>query len=186
MNTVSKMILLIFLLILLGCSETDKLHNQALTENNKGNYEEAIKIWNEILTIEHDNPLYLNDLGWTLFRNDNFEQAKAALEKAKDNCDDKSLMKSIETNLEMVVAFQSGKELLEAGNYDAALIEFEKALAKYSTKDVGMKYLGLCYEGMEKYDEAKEQWEKVINIYKNSNVSNKFYILAQEKFSKLE
>jgi len=186
MNTIVKIISLFLLLIIMACSETDKLHNKALSENSKGNYEEAIKIWNEILTIEQDNPLYLNDLGWTLFRNDNFEQAKAALEKAKAKCKNKSLMKSIETNLDMVLTFQNGKELLEAGNYDAALIEFEKVLAKYSTKDVGMKYLALCYEGMEKYEEANEQWEKIIDIYKNSNVSNKFYILAQEKFSKLE
>jgi len=178
-----KLFILIPFFILLGCGEVGKWHSNALKEASRGNYEGAIKIWNEILDIEKDNPLYLNNLGWTLFRNDNFEEAKATLEKAESKCESKNLRQSIESNLFMVLTFQDGKRLLQNGNYTEAIAEFEKVAFKYNTKELELKYFALCYEGLEKYDEAKEEWEKIIDMHQESNIRNKFYLLAKEKLS---
>ena len=92
MKSFLKLLILCAFVISQGCGEFDGLYNNALKEVSRGNYEEAIEIYNEILTIEKDNPFYLNNLGWTLFRNDNFEEAKNALEDAKSKCDSKIFM----------------------------------------------------------------------------------------------
>ena len=144
----------------------------------------AIRILKEILTIEKENPHYLNNLGWALFRNENFDEAMVVLEKAKAKCKSKILIDSIKTNLFMVSTFQKGKELLQGKNYDVAVIEFEKVTSKYNTKELELKYFALCCEGMGKYDEANEKWEKIVDMNEGSETPNKFYLLATEKLSK--
>lgn len=183
MKSFLKLLILCAFVIFQGCGELDELYSNALKEVSKGNYEEAIKIYNEILALEKDDPFYLNNLGWTLFRNDNFEEAKDALEKAKSKCDSKNLMETIEANLFIVDTFQDGKMLLQSGNYDEAMEKFEIVISKYNTYEVGIKYSALYYEGKGMLDEAKEEWEKIIDIYKDTDVRNKFYLLAEEKLS---
>jgi hypothetical protein len=41
--------------------------------------------------------------------------------------------------------------------------------------------LALANEVIEKTKNAKKQWEKIIEMYKNSKNKNKFYLLAQKK-----
>ena len=178
-----QIFLVVFLILLQGCIKTDRLHNQAIEEVSQGNYDEAIKTWNKILSIKKDKPLYLNNLGWVLFRNDNLEEAKTTLEKAKLKCNNKRLMNSININLFMVTAFIKGKKFLQEKNYEKAITEFEKVSAEYDTNEMEKKYLALCYEGMGKTDLAKDLWTEIIESYENSDIKNKFYLLAQEKTS---
>lgn len=166
-----------------GCNQVDTLHRGSIQESESGNYEEAIKLLKEILTIDEGNSRYLNNLGWTLFRNDNFDEAMVALQKAKAACKSKSLMSAIETNLFMVSTFRKGKELLQEKNYDEAVTEFEKVTSKYNTKELELKYLALCFEGMGKHDEANERWGKIVEMYEGTENPNKFYLLATEKLS---
>ncbi|GAG10929.1 unnamed protein product, partial [marine sediment metagenome] len=135
-------------------------------------------------TIEKENPHFLNNLGWTLFRNENFDEAMDVLGKAKAKCKSKILMDSIKINLFMVSTFQKGKELLQEKNYDEAMIEFEKVTTEYNIKELELKYFALCCEGMGKYDEANEKWEKIVEMHEGSETPNKFYLLATEKLSK--
>ncbi|NIM16847.1 MAG: tetratricopeptide repeat protein [Candidatus Aminicenantes bacterium] len=187
-SLLSKLLLLAIILFFAfpGCNEVDTLHQDSIQENDSGNYEEAIKLLKKILTIDKENPRYLNNLGWTLFRNDNFDEAMVTLQKAKTTCKSKTLMKAIETNLFMVSTFQKGKELIQEKKYDEAVTEFEKVTSKYNTKELELKYLALCYEGMGKYDEANERWEKIVEMYEGTETPNKFYLLATEKLSMKE
>ncbi|UCH98301.1 MAG: tetratricopeptide repeat protein [Candidatus Aminicenantes bacterium] len=182
----SKILLLTIILFLAfqGCKEVDTLHHSSIQEINRGNYEKAIELLKKILTIDKENPLYLNNLGWTLFRNDNFDEARVTLEKAKAKCNSRTLMSFIETNLFMVSTFQKGIELIQEENYDEAMTEFKKVSSKYNTKELELKYLALCYEGMGKYDEAYERWEKIVEMHKGSETPNKFCLLAIEKLKK--
>jgi tetratricopeptide (TPR) repeat protein len=184
-SLLSKLLLLaiVFFIAFPGCNQVDTLHRDSIQENENGNYEEAIKLLKEILTIDKGNPRYLNNLGWTLFRNDNFDEALVTLQKAKASCKSKSLMRTIKTNLFMVSTFQKGKELLHEKNYNEAVTEFEKVTSRYNTKELELKYLALCYEGMGKHDEANERWEKIVEMYENTETPNKFYLLATEKLS---
>lgn len=179
---------LLFLVVILfftfqGCSEVGTLRYDSIQEIESGNYEEAIRILKEILTIEKENPRYLNNLGWALFRNEDFDEAKVVLEKAKAKCKSKVLRDSIKINLDMVSTFQRGKKLLQEKKYDEAVIEFEKVTSKYNTKELELKYFALCYEGMGKYEEANEKWEKIVDMHEGSETPNKFYLLATEKLS---
>ena len=181
-----RIFLVISLFIITSCSKVDKLSSRAIEESNTGNYEGAIKIWNEILDLKKDNPTYLNNLGWVLFRNDNLQEAKATLEKAKLKCNNKQLKKSIEVNIFMVETYMNGKKLLQEKAYDKALEFFKKISSKYDTNEMEKKYLALCYEGMGKIDMAKEQWMKIIESYQSSDVQNKFFKMAKEKIPSSE
>lgn len=183
LRKISYLIIAIFLTFQ-GCGKVSKLYNNAIQEVNKGNYEEAIKIYNQILMIEKENPFYLNNLGWTYFRNDKFKEAIATLKKAKANCKTNDLMKSIETNLFMASTFQKGRELLQRESYKAAMEEFEKVVTKYQTKEIELKYFALCYEGLRKYEKAEENWKKILIIYDGSDINNNFYLLAKQKLNK--
>ena len=175
--------LCIFLIFFMGCSKTDKLQNKAILKVSEGNYEEAIEIWKEILSHDGNNPSYLNDIGWVFFRNDELEKSRATLISAKSKSKSKLLIKSIETNLDMVEKFLEGKTLLQNEDYEKALSIFTEVSSEFDTKEMEKKYIALCYEGMGKTEMAKEQWTTIIELYENSDVKNKFYELAQEKLS---
>lgn len=177
------LIISVIICFFLGCGRTVKLHNSALHEISIGNYERAIALYQEILSSEKDNAFYLNNLGWTYFRNDNFDDARTTLEKAKSSTTSKSLLSSIELSLFMVTTFEKGREFLQNGSCLEAIAEFDKVASKYETKELALKYYALCYEKMAKNNEAKQKWEEIIKIYSGSKIKNKFYHLALEKLS---
>lgn len=157
---------------------------------HEGDYEDAIDIFHLLLTVEPDSAATLNSLGWVLFRNEEWKKAKKILEKARGKALSKVVEDSIETNHFMVMTFLAGEYSLRKKNFKSALIEFEKVTKRYGLTDMSLKYLGLCYEELEKPDLARQCWQKIIemyegldfkNVYKESEYENKYYELAMEK-----
>jgi tetratricopeptide (TPR) repeat protein len=91
--------------ILLNCTKNEELYTKAVSEVRKGNYDQAIILWKKLVSKNKTNPKYLNNLGWTYFRNDDFIKAKKILKKAKKICQNPELLKSIKTNILMVDTF---------------------------------------------------------------------------------
>lgn len=181
MKCIRALIILSLFIFIQSCSKVSKLETNAISEASKGNYSKAIDLWNKILETEKDNPLYLNNLAWTLFMNDNIEKAKTTLEKAKQMNPKKFLIKSINKNLEMFNDFSKVMKLFNEKNYNEAITNFEELVLNYNIEDLGLKYLALCHEGIGKEEIAQEKWKKIVDKYKGTDIKNSFIALAKKK-----
>jgi|GEM_PF-1671282 len=173
-------IILLFCLSLV-CSNIGSKLNQAMELTKNGDFDAAVAIYREVVSIEADNALILNNYGWTLFKADSLDQAKMILEAALQANPGRQIKSFIENNQVMVQKFLTGQKLLKSGNPKEAMLEFKEITDKNKVKDIGYKYLALGYEALEKWDEAKHNWEEIITLYENSSVRNHFYQLARKK-----
>lgn len=162
-----------------------KLDSLARKSIESGNYKEAIRIYQQIVAVERDGARGYNNLGWALFLNDELKEAKEILERAKTLAHQKSMQDSINTHLFMVTTFLAGEYSLRQGDYEAALTEFEKVTKRYPETDVGLKYVALCYEGLDEKKKAEQIWQHLAYLYEGNAYHNKYYELAISKL-KLE
>jgi tetratricopeptide (TPR) repeat protein len=162
-----------------------KLNLLAQQSIQAGNYEEAIRIYRQIAEAEICDARSHNDLGWALFLNDEFKEAKEILEKAKAACRNTATQDSINTSLFMVKTFLAGEYSLRQNDFTAALSDFEKVTQRYPETDVGLKYTALCFEGLNEKSRADQIWQRLAYLYEGNAYHNKYYNLALSKL-KLE
>ena len=171
----------------------DKMMGIGVERIQQGDFADAIEIFRLLLTVEPDSAATLNSLGWALFRNEEWKAAKDILENTHEKATSRVVKDSIETNLFMVTTFLAGEYSLSEEDFQSALTEFQKVTERYERTDMDLKYLALCYEGLEQNELAQQCWQKIIdmykdidfqNVYKESEYENKYYELAKERLSK--
>ena len=163
----------------------EKILNYAQHAITVGNYEEAIRIYRILTTVEKDSAEGNNYLGYALFLNDELIEGKEILEKARDKDSHQAFHDSIQTNLFMVTTFLAGEYSLSRENYKSALNEFRKVTERYPEMDIGLKYMALCYEGMNEKQKADELLQRIAFLHEGNKHKNKYYHFAVAKL-KLE
>ena len=160
-----------------------------------GDLNDALAIFQLLLSVEPDNPALKNYMAWAMFRNEEWRKAEKLLGHALEITKSKAIRDSIETNLFMVTTFLAGDYSLDRKEYNAALTEFEKVTKRYKPTDMSLKYLALCYEGQKRTDLAYQCWKQIIDMYENQEFlneysgepyENKYYNLAVQKLDKLK
>jgi tetratricopeptide (TPR) repeat protein len=184
MKNMKPQILLIFVvsMIISSCSQTNTMHQKAIEYSEASNYEQALKIYQEILQKKPGKPLYLNDYGWTLFMADSLEKSIETLESAKEKLGDKNVLlkRSINRNLTLARSYLKARKHLENENPQEAL----EALSKnklYRSREMELAYYGMIYEKLGEHEKANERWQKIIDTYGNVNINNKFHKMATER-----
>ncbi|MFO8234897.1 MAG: hypothetical protein R6U04_05810 [Bacteroidales bacterium] len=177
-----QILLLVVTMFLLGCSTLTRKHQNAIDSSDKGNYNKALGLYQEILQEKPNKPKYLNDYGWTLFMVDSLEKAIETLEKAKEHSKDKTVLleRSIDRNLTIAKSYLKAREHLNKDEPQKALDALSKNKL-YRSKEMELSYFGLIYEKLGEPEKAEERWETIINTYSNADFDNKFYDMAQEK-----
>lgn len=182
----SKLILfLTAAIIITGCSSLTQKHQEAIDSSDKGNYNKALRLYTEILEKKPNDPLYLNDYGWTLFMVDSLEKSIEVLEKAKELSKDRTVLlgRSIDRNLGIARSYLEAREYLNQDEPEKALDVLSKNKL-YRSKEMELSYFGLIYEKLGEKEKAQERWEAIINTYSGADFDNKFYNIALEKTKK--
>jgi tetratricopeptide (TPR) repeat protein len=162
-----------------------KLNSMSDEAIKAGNYPEAIQIFRLISDVEKKSALQLNYLAYAYFRNDELLVAQRHLEKAKKLAHTKSERDSIETNLFIVTTFLAGEYSLRQDNFREALTEFLKVTERYPETDIGLYYLGLCYEGLKDKKTTDGIWQRIAYLHEGKSFKNKYYFVSISKL-KLE
>lgn len=78
-----------------------------------------------------------------------------------------------------------GDQLLNMKRYDESILQFQKTLRLTEQSGFAHLSLGKAYAGLKIYDEAKTNFEKAIELFKNQNNKGQFddEILAAQKWS---
>lgn len=173
------------LVLSFGCSKFNGQLGKAIENAQSGNFRDALAIYSVLLDKNGEIPLVLNNYGWTLFKTDSLEKAKTVLMKAETLAQSGQLKKLIQTNLSMVRPFLIGKRLLEHGSAADAMPYFHQVTDSFQVHEIGFQYLALCHEALGNEEEAKANWEKIVEIYDNSKVRNHYYLLARKKLRQL-
>lgn len=181
MRQLFRFVLIMGTAVFLDCSQVDQLKNVALSDINAGCFNAAIDKYEKLIRIENDKPIHFNNLGWAYLKNENLKQADNFLNQALALNPDTRLLSMINVNLRLTRAFQISSDLLTKADYKTALDTLLIITSKYHIKEIGYKYLALCYEGSEQPEPARENWEQIISLYINSDVRNHYYLLARGK-----
>lgn len=182
----SKLILFLTATIfIMGCSSTTQKHQEAIDSSDKGNYNKALNLYHEILDKKPNDPLYLNDYGWTLFMVDSLEKSIKVLEKAKELSKDRTVLlgRSIDRNLGIARSYLEARKYLNQDEPQKAMDVLSKNKL-YRSREMELAYFGLIYEKLGEREKAQERWEAIINTYSNADFDNKFYNIALEKTKK--
>jgi len=78
------------------------------------------------------------------------------------------------TNLSDNCQYWIGESYYGLGNYDQALVEFEKVFsyANSNKADAAQLKIGLCYLKLGKKEQARKAWERLLQKYPNSEYAN--------------
>lgn len=179
------LLLLSLIALFSACSETSRLHQQAIDSSESGNYNKALENYQKILKKKPNKPLILNDYGWTLFMVDSLEKSIEVLEKAKKLQADKNVLlrRAIDRNLSIAKTYLDARQHLENDAPQKAL----EALSKqklYRSREMELAYYGLIYEKLGEEEKAHERWQKIIDTYAEVDFDNKFYDMAIQKMEK--
>ncbi|MBN2089587.1 tetratricopeptide repeat protein [candidate division KSB1 bacterium] len=184
-----KRIILLFLgafwCFLSSCGQIEQTLNQAIKQAQQGDFEKSIESYQKIVVMKPHDPFLLNNYGWTLFKSDSLITAKTILTKSLSNTNSSSLKKNVETNLFMVNSFLEARKKFEQHKIEDALVKFQAITRQYNLKEVGFKYLALSNEAVNKAEEAKIYWQKIVSLYAGSPIRNHFYLLARQKLNKI-
>lgn len=162
-----------------------KLKKMAGIATKNGNYEKAIYLLGRLVEAEKDSAARLNDLGQAHFLNDDLIEAKEILEQAGNLYCKKDTQDSIETHLFIVTTFLAGEYSLRKEQYKSALAEFQKVTERYPETDIGLKYLALCYEGLNEKKKSDELFQRIAYRNEGNKLKNKYFKFAISKL-KLE
>ncbi len=165
----------------------------------KGNYEEAIRILEEVKEKAPDNTKVLNLLGWAYVQAGRYDDAfplylkvlslepknTMAMKDIGYICYKKGIYGEAIEHLAKVVRIDNnptatlyalyylGLVYLDREMYDDAISFFQKALEKGPNLVEAHYHLGIAYEKKKEYDKAKESFRKVIEIAPDSKWAKK-------------
>ena len=133
-----------------------------------GEYEKAIKIFEDNIAINPKNIDAMNNLGNTLKLIDDYEKAE------------ETYLKALNINPNFSLCLQNLANLkFELHDYESALMTYKKALI-IDPKNVTILYnLGLVYQGLGKFNEAEKTLNEVLEI--NPNFTKAYKILSRIK-----
>jgi Flp pilus assembly protein TadD len=168
-------------LALAGCSEQERRYAEAVERSRQGDFPAAIAIYRDIVRSDPENPRFLNNLGWALFRDGDVDEGLSSLLDAQNRSADGSLSRMIQTNLDMVRTFQSGKKHMENADFEAALSDFERLLDTYGATEIAVQHKALCLEKLDRQSEAKTLWQSLLSMYKDRSFRSHYADLARKK-----
>ena len=123
---------------------------------DKGLYDRAIKIYEEIIGADSKNVAALNNLGISYLDKNNYEKAKLFLDMA------------FNINPKDIDALMNlGAYYIETKEFDQALLCFEELLLIKSDDVYILKMLGTIYANLERYSDAEIQLERALEFSPN-------------------
>jgi len=139
--------------------------NLAMVLRIKDKANGAIKLLWKLLDQNNQNPVIYSELGLCYNKLNKPDIAEKHIIKSI------SLLKRDSTNRELV--YLSAAEFYEdKQDFQKAIHYTEKALNTDPINMNGLQCMADCYFNMEKYDEAKPYYKKVLNYYPNTTQSN--------------
>ena len=133
-----------------------KKFDHAAELGNKGQYDEAIAAWKELVATNPDDTRIHNNLGAALALRGRYVEAIPEYEKALEL---NPQYHAIHNNL--------GRALLAAGRPDEAILSFEKGLQYYPESAELHDHLGLALASRGRIDEAESEFDKALEINPN-------------------
>jgi len=173
----------IILSLTTGCGKIAKMHQKAYDLSEAGNYHGALALYEKMTTEKPDDPLILNDYGWTLFMADSLSASKKMLEKAKNACKKGGsiLKRNIKKNLQITNTYIEVMQNLQQGNAEKAKELLDKIDRSWKTREMKLKYYAQVYELMGNKEKANEYWQRILNFYPDDGKRNQFQQLASTK-----
>ncbi|WP_213975142.1 tetratricopeptide repeat protein [Tepidanaerobacter acetatoxydans] len=131
----------------------DDLINKAEHHMERGEYQQARKIYNEILLIDPNNAIAYNKLGVISAREENLEQAKIYF------------IKALELNPKLSSASSNlGNIYFEKGDFEKAKDCYEKAIAIDPDNPVPYNNLAVIYKKSKDIDKFVKFYKKSIEL----------------------
>lgn len=151
------------------------IYNQAVEKHLKGDLKEAEKLYKE--AISNDKNFYLAsfNLAKLLIDTQEYDEAILILSELLEN------LPSEIKDISEVVLIQNtlGNALYLKGNYQDALSKFNDVLKKDPNYCLAYYGIGLVYEKIKDLDQAKLNFEKIIDLCKTSEgLANAYYHLG--------
>lgn len=133
---------------------TDKL--------NAGQYEDAIKLFNEAIAKQPDNPVVYYYRGFCLYKTGQQDPALA------------DFLKSLEIDPELTISLaEAGKIYAKKNQLDEAVKYYKKAYELGITDDVALYNYGVCLYGLGNNEEALKVYEKLLSL--DPNYADAYY-----------
>ena len=131
---------------------------EALALYDQGNFKEAEGKFKQAVDLDPDNKDYFYKYGITLYRNQKFNDALVALKIAK-----------VDASLELEKKYYIGLVYYRLGELDNAITSFSEVAKSNdpAMAPLSQFYLGVIQFAQEKYDPAKQSFEKVIDTAKD-------------------
>ncbi|MCI0515997.1 tetratricopeptide repeat protein [candidate division KSB1 bacterium] len=161
--------------MLLNCTHVDRQMDQALDFIRQSDFESALKIYRELITRAPENKRIQNNYGWTLFRADSLESARAQLSQAAEGPKSTAVNQAIQTNLTIVQTFLTIQQQLQQQQPQTALTELTKICRQYNFGEIEYQYLAWTYEALGDTQAVRENWQLVVQLYEHSPVRNHFF-----------
>ncbi len=142
-------------------------------------YNNANKIYLELLAQEPDNAELLSNSAWAYYSLEDYNNAKLMAQKAlKINPNNQDLQKLTQDvdNYYYTNELNEAVAVYTAGNYQQALASFNKILNKNPNDFDSIYYKGLCLDELKKTNEAVKIYKSLIS--KNPSYANAYYSLA--------
>ncbi len=174
---------LLILSLATSCGKTTRMHQNAYGFSEAGNYQRALELYKQILTEKPEDPLILNDYGWTLFMADSLNDAVEKLEMAKNKTNDGGsiLARNIKKNLHITNSYIRVKQQLQEGSPEKAKEILDELDKSWKAREMRLKYYALVYESMGEETQANEYWQRVLDFYPDDGIRNHFQKLASSK-----
>lgn len=174
---------LLILFLAAGCGKITRMHQKAYDSSEAGNYQGALELYEQITTEKPEDPLILNDYGWTLFMADSLQAAVEKLEMAKNKSNNGGsiLTRNIEKNLHIANSYIKVKQQLQEGNPEKAKEVMDELEKSWKPREMRLKYYALVYESMGEETQANEYWQRVLDFYPDDGIRNHFQKLASNR-----
>lgn len=180
-TTLRFTIVFTMILLMIGCSSHQSEYDKALKALKDGNYDDAINIYNDIITKDSTNVYALINLGWLYAKIDSLDDAMKHLEKAEQHTSGVGNRNLIAKNTEMVIQYRNIKRLFETGNYEVVIRQSEVAQQNFGRSGMILQYRAMAYELTGDLENSNSSWREILSIY--SNAENQFVSLAREKLN---
>ncbi len=133
----------------------------------KGNPDQAIKIFEDLLAVDPNNAEAYNQIGY-------YYGYRGDYDKAIDNLTKYQFISPDNAN-----PFDSlGENQANAGRYNEAIENLNRALAIKADFAPAYWHLGVAYEGMGDYAKAEQSYEKASDLDDNDNMRREYLTLA--------
>lgn len=176
----TRIFILLFVALFLSSCGKSKKENSAYKFHEKGEYESAIIIWEELLEVDSENAKYLNNLGWAYMQNDNLEKIEEYFVLANNKAENKNLLKSIETNRKLLNSIKDIPKLFEQNEFEKCLEIIEKLDNKTSVDDFIKSYEAKCLFEIGELEKSEKLFNEIIDKYKKKQSQNKYSIEAKK------